>query len=220
MDQQKLLTILRQVQSCPTAPFHEYHVRAKLEEMLGGVEGVSTRTDTFGNLLATYQQGALREGVWVLGAHMDHPGYVRDPEGGDWTFLGGVPQRVLDSGAGRKEFGDFAMWDLPAFEQEGEKIVSRVCDDLVGCAVIVALFMELAEQGVETKCHAVFTRGEEVGFWGAIQLAQRWPFQRNDVFLSLETSSPTPGVEFGKGPVVRAGDALSVFDSDTTADLV
>ena len=65
---------------------------------------------------------------WVLGE-------VRN--GGEFEFLGGVPERFRVKNPPIREFGDFAMWDLPEFEILDGNIVSRVCDDLVGCAAIV-----------------------------------------------------------------------------------
>lgn len=130
-----------------------------------------------------------------------------------------MPVSYLDSGAPIEEFGDFAMWDLPAFELNGSLLTSRACDDLVGCATLVCLFHELERLGVMTTCHAVFTRAEEVGFIGAIRLAESWPFAKSVRFISLETSLPMPGATLGKGPVIRVGDGQSVFDHVVTGDL-
>jgi len=214
MNHQKLLSIFRQVQSCPTAPFHEYHVRDRIEQLLAPCRHVHLEFDACGNLLATYRHG--RGPVqWVMGAHMDHPGFVRDPGSGEWKFLGGVPRAFLETGFPRQEFGDFAMWDLPAFEFLDGRLQGRVCDDLVGCAAIVCLFHELERLEVPGPVAAVFTRAEEVGFLGAIELGRAWPFDPGAVFLSLETSAPVPGTAIGAGPVVRTGDAATVFDPAT-----
>jgi endoglucanase len=45
-------------------------------------------------------------------------------------------------------------------------------------------------------------------------LGENWPFEKDTIFLSLETSRPVNGAEFGDGPVVRVGDRLSVFDAE------
>ncbi|MFV1996165.1 MAG: M20/M25/M40 family metallo-hydrolase, partial [Verrucomicrobiales bacterium] len=154
---------------------------------------------------------------------MDHPGWVRRV-GGDvecgrlhdgFEFLGGVPAAFLAK-PNLKKFGDFAMWDLPALEQRDGLIHSRACDDLVNCATILAAFDSLEARGVEAAVHAVFTRAEEVGFVGAVELARRWPYPEGAVFVSLETSAPVPGVEIGGGPVLRVGDRLSIFDHCAT----
>ena len=88
---------------------------------------------------------------------------------------------------------------------------------LIGCAVIIAIFWELAALNFSTTFHAAFTRAEEVGFLGAWHIGQKWPFSKDDVFLSIETSRPVNGAVMGGGPCVRVGDRLSIFDNEGTA---
>jgi endoglucanase len=218
MNHQKLVSIFRRILSAPTAPFHEYHVRRAIRDLLTGLPHVTTQGDSFGNLIATYSSGDS-PARFCFGAHMDHPGFVRSPRTGKWDFLGGMPATYLETGAPIEEFGDFAMWRLPAFELDGPRLTSRACDDLIGCASLVCLFHELARLDVSTTCHAVFTRAEEVGFIGAIRLAESWPFSKSVRFISLETSLPMPGATLGQGPVIRVGDGQSVFDHVVTGDM-
>lgn len=145
---------------------------------------------------------------------MDHPGWVRS-KNGDWRFLGSVPERFLVNPR-KRAFGDFAMWDLPAFEFKDGLIHSRACDDLLGCAEIICLFRELEAAKANVHCLGLFTRAEEVGFWGAIQLARSGILPKNITVFSLETSTPRGGAEIGRGPIVRVGDRLSIFDSGET----
>jgi endoglucanase len=219
MNHQKLVSIFRKVLGCPTAPFHEYHVRETVRELLAPLPHVTLGQDPFGNLIATYR-AAESPARFVFGAHMDHPGYVRSPVTGKWEFLGGMPAGYLETNAPTREFGEFAMWDLPGFELADGVISSRACDDLVGCAAMVCLFHELERLETRATCHAVFTRAEEVGFVGAIHLAKAWPFERDARFISLETSLPMAGSNLGDGPVIRVGDGQSVFDHVVTGDLV
>lgn len=221
-----LTNILKRILSKPTAPFHEYHVRAEIEALLKDCPHVKLKRDKFGNLLATYKNGKSKsQPTWVLGAHMDHPAFVRVPGGGknDFDFLGGVSQPQVESGIARglrgKTQGSLATWKFPV-KITHTKIEATACDDLIGCAAIIATFWELASLGLSTTCHAVFTRAEEVGFLGAWHLAQKWPFGKDDVFLSIETSRPVNGAVMGGGPVVRVGDRLSIFDSEGCAVLM
>ncbi len=220
-----LTTILKRILKQPTAPFHEYHVRAEIEALLVGCPYVKVKRDKFGNLLATYRNGKSKsKPTWVLGAHMDHPAFVRKPGTKDeWDFLGGVPKLEVEAGlkAGMrgKPVGDIATWKFPV-KLTKEKVEATACDDLVGCAVMIATMWELATLDFSTTFHAVFTRAEEVGFLGAWYIGQKWPFGENDVFLSIETSRPVNGAVMGGGPVVRVGDRLSVFDSESTSVLM
>lgn len=232
----KITSILKKLLNQPTAPFHEYLVRAEIEQMLLDVPHVELEHDSFGNLLVTYRKGKRRqEPVWVVGAHMDHPAYVKSPKkSGEWEFLGGVPKHVLDTPDARKlmkPVGDMAIWDFPTKIDEivedgvddgvdNARVEAPACDDLVGCAIIVCLIKEISRLGLEATFHAVFTRAEEVGFLGAWHLGKNWPFGEKAVFLSLETSRPVNGAEMGEGPIVRVGDRLSVFDGEIVSVLV
>ena len=111
------------------------------------------------------------------------------------------------------------MWDLPAFELRDDRIYSRACDDLIGCAAIVAMFMDLERSGADCTCLGLFTRAEEVGFVGALQLAASGAIPKHVTILSLETSAERPPARMGDGPILRVGDKASIFDPAVTAEL-
>ncbi len=221
-----LNSILKRLLKQPTAPFHEYHVRAEIEALLKSCRYVKLRHDKFGNLLATYKNGkAKSKPTWVLAAHMDHPAFVKTPgstKRDEWSFLGGVPEEAVAAGVKRglrKVKGQIATWNFPV-KVTSSRIEATACDDLIGCAAIVMTFLELARLNIQTTVHAVFTRAEEVGWLGAWQLAKKWPFGKDSVFLSLETSRPVNGAVMGAGPVIRVGDRVSIFDSEAVAVLM
>ncbi len=216
MHHQRFLSLLRRILSTPTAPFHEYHVAALIRELLGSLPRTSVESDDYGNLVARYRRGRSRP-LLAFGAHMDHPGWVK--RRGRAKFLGWVPQERLDSHP-VEWFGSFGMWQLTPFAHEGDRIISRACDDLVGCAAIVALLSELERRGEEADVFGIFTRAEEVGFHGAAALAQNWPLPEGVRFVSLETSEARGSARMGEGPVIRVGDRASVFDDAVTAELV
>jgi endoglucanase len=216
MRQATLVYLLRAVLSTPTAPYHEYHVARLVRERLAGMQHVSVEADAFGNLIACYRRGRKKPKL-AYAAHMDHPGWVR--HAGRPVFLGGVPDERLDTHP-VEWFGDFGMWQLKPFEIREGLVHARVCDDLVGCAAILAMFADLEEQEAEATVYGIFTRAEEVGFVGSIKLAKRWPLPDGVRFVSLETSAPRGGAEQGKGPVIRVGDRSSVFDDAVTAELL
>ena len=209
-----LLATLRAILTQPTAPFREDAVRREIMKQLGELPSVTVEQDAFGNVLTHYSRGPA-DARFVFAAHMDHPGFVRG------EFLGGVPEEYRASNPPVRDFGDFAMWDLPAFEVREGRVYSRACDDLVGCAVIVAMFQELAGSGAECSVHGIFTRAEEVGFIGAIHLARSSRLPRSLTIVSLETSSERGGAcTMGAGVIVRVGDRTSIFDSEATAMLI
>ncbi len=220
MPASNLNSILKRLLKQPTAPFHEYHVRAEIEALLKDCPHVKLKRDKFGNLLATYKNGKSKsKPTWVLAAHMDHPAFVK-PAGStkrdEWDFLGGVGNAEIEAGVKRglrKVKGQLATWNFPV-NITNTRIEATACDDIIGCAAIVMTFLDLARLNIQTTVHAAFTRADEVGWLGAWHLAQNWPF------LSLETSRPVNGAVMGGGPILRVGDRVSIFDSEAMAVLM
>lgn len=212
MRRQKVLSLVRSILEQPTAPFHEEHVARRIQEHLARLKHVAVREDHFGNLIAKYSRGR-KAPRHAFAVHMDHPGWV----GG--KFLGGVPAGFLKNPQTR-EFGEFAMWDLPACELRDGLIHSRACDDLIGCAVLVAMLHELEEAAANCSCVAIFSRAEEVGFIGAIKLAESGELPKSLTVVSVETSAERLPAKIGDGPIVRVGDRTSIFDSCATAELM
>jgi putative aminopeptidase FrvX len=217
MREREMLAVVRALAHQPTAPFHETAVRAEIEEQLRKMPHVTFKRDDFGNVIARYRRGRSRA-RWAFAAHMDHPAWVRQKNGA-MQFLGSVAERYLAKPQ-TKDFGDFAMWDLPPFEVRERMIYSRACDDLLGCVEILCLFRELEEAEAEAHCLGLFTRAEEVGFVGAIELARAKVLPTSLTILSLETSAPRGTAEIGRGPIVRVGDKISTFDGPATATLL
>ena len=173
---------------------------------------VRTRVDPFGNVLASFQRGGGSP-RWMLNAHMDHPAYVAG------EFLGGVPRTFLEKNFSTVDHGGFAVWDLPGFEVSEGRIFSRACDDLVGCAAMVATLASIEESGRDASFLAAFTCAEEVGLLGATYLAKSGWVPRDVAVLSLETSAERPPAKMGDGVIVRVGDKASVFEPALTEEL-
>ena len=235
MTRRKLLPILRHIVSRPTAPFHEQAVAEAVRGFLKDLPHVTVKADKFGNLLARYERAGSHGGSvaprHAFAAHMDHPGWVRAPDGPglgpaahfpgekhSMQFFGGVPAPWLANPSVRG-YGRFAMWDLPEFRIRDGLIHARACDDLIGCAVIVAMFMELEATAAEGACLGLFTRAEEVGFVGALKLASSGLIPKGVTIISLETSAERPPARIGHGPILRVGDRSSIFDSAATSTL-
>ena len=234
MTRRKLLPVLRHIVSRPTAPFHEHAVAEAILGYLREMPHVKVRWDKYGNMVARYERKGRHAGPTqsrhAFAAHMDHPGWVRvrEQELGPSVhfpdvkhplqFLGWVPEVYLRKPSVRG-YGSFAMWDLPEFQLRDGLIHARACDDLIGCAVIVATFMDLEESGAEGACLGLFTRAEEVGLVGAMKLAGSGLIPEEVTIVSLETSAERPPAKIGAGPILRVGDKSSIFDPAATATL-
>jgi len=118
--------------------------------------------------------------------------------------------------AAKKLYGGFDF-SKPVW-QRGQRIYTRAADDLVGVFAILETARAMMRKGADDEREAfigLLTRGEEVGFVGAVAhledglLGQA---KRKVVVVSLEASRTLPGAVIGKGPVVRLGDWRTVFE--------
>lgn len=132
--------------------------------------------------------------------------------------LKGATARVVEGGA---EPGDFAMWRFPGFAVVHDRITGRVCDDLLGAAVVLCALDELSRrQPAGAAVWGLFTRAEEIGFLGALEAIRLHTVPRRARVLSLECSKALADAPQGGGVIVRVGDRTSIFDPGLTAALV
>ena len=110
--------------------------------------------------------------------------------------------------------GQFAMLDLPAADVAGDEIRMRAADDLAGCALIVLVLLALRGERAAHDVHAIFTRAEETGLYGARLAAEDGLLPRDAYVVSVEASRALPGAEAGRGIVVRAGDFHNTFSNE------
>ncbi len=108
----------------------------------------------------------------------------------------------------------FAVWEVEDFAVRQGRIHGRSCDDLVGVACVLCTLIELKRRRAKVNVIGVLSRAEEVGFHGALAVAGAKELPKDCLIVSLETSRELPGVEMGKGVILRVGDRTSIFDSD------
>ncbi len=112
------------------------------------------------------------------------------------------------------------MFDLPDFMLDEGVIRMREADDLAGCGAIIAALERLAAVGARADFYGVFTRAEEGGLFGARLMAEAGTLPKDALVVSVESSPIIPGVEQGKGPVIRTGDRVYTFDADAEQALI
>ena len=106
--------------------------------------------------------------------------------------------------------------------KSGSLLYTKAADDLVGVFCIVATALAaFGRRNAKTPPPFIglLTRGEEVGFIGAIghfELGWLQDARRPLLCVSLEASRTLPGAIVGQGPVVRLGDRRTLFDSGAT----
>src|SRR5439155_2998641 len=76
--------------------------------------------------------------------------------------------------------------------------------------------IELRRRRRRAHVLGVISRAEEVGFQGALTVAEAKVLPRNALVISLETSREIPPVKMGRGVILRVGDRTSIFDSAAT----
>ncbi len=107
----------------------------------------------------------------------------------------------------------FGYFDLVPCEFRDDRIYTKAADNLINCAVLLAVLDELNRRKLDADFRAVFTRAEEVGLAGATGLIRTKAIPKTVPIVVLEASKELPGAIMGSGPVLRVGDYLSVFDA-------
>ncbi len=114
------------------------------------------------------------------------------------------------------EPGDVARWHVTTPRPRLGRLLAPACDDLAGCAAALAALDRARGRPDLSHFGVLLTRAEEMGFVGAIHAAVTGSIPAEARLLSIETSRAAADVPLGNGPVVRVGDASSVFDQDLT----
>ena len=172
-----LLHTVRSIVSQPTAPFHEHAVRVEIVMHLAQCPHVTVEQDDFGNVIARYRRGQA-EARFAFAAHMDHP--VVD------VISGRRAEKYREKNPPIRDFGAFAMWDLPAFEVRDDRFYSRLVT-ISWLRGDVAMFHELND-GAEGAVDGLFTRAEEVDSSGRFTSRKAASSHVGHV-VSIETSS-------------------------------
>ena len=137
--------------------------------------------------------------------------------------VGGWPLfsvRIAKGDAGLLTSDSFAMWRLPVLRQRGRWLRGRVCDDLAGVAVAIAVLDQLRRSRSNHCAGLLLTRAEETGFGGMMAAVRSGLLPQESTYINIECSSCRAGAKLGAGPVIRVGDRISLFDPGLSAGLV
>jgi endoglucanase len=230
----------------PTASGLEHAVIEWARSWVGRRADLQLREDEGGNLLITQKGRRHREPVLAVAHMDHPAFVVTDVSGAEaaFEFRGGVRAEYFD--AARVEFvtgparsgrvvsyepaarsgvmttsgasprvGDIARWKLPSRQRDGH-LLAPACDDLAGCAAALAALDRARRRPDLRHFGVLLTRAEEMGFVGALHAAKTGTIPSGARILSIETSRSSPDAAVGAGPVIRVGDAATVFDHDLT----
>ncbi|MDZ4661897.1 MAG: hypothetical protein SGJ18_09810 [Pseudomonadota bacterium] len=112
----------------------------------------------------------------------------------------------------------FGAFDFLGYKMKKTLIETRVADDLAGVVIILGMLIDIKKKSGELPI-GIFTRAEEVGYIGCWALLSSGILPKSLQVVSLEASRTLPGAEIGKGPVLRLGDASTLFDSELSIEL-
>lgn len=114
--------------------------------------------------------------------------------------------------------GDIGRWAFPSGRKGvGEGLVPAPAhDDLAGVAAALSALDRARGDRALTHYGVLLTRAEEVGFVGAIAASRAGTLPEGSRVLSIECSRSFADSPIGGGPIVRVGDASTVFDNATT----
>lgn len=234
---------LVELSSLPTASGLEERPIEWVNRWAARRSGVRLRTDPIGNLILEPDAKTRRARIWVT-AHLDHPAFVagsQDRRMLRFEFRGGVRSEYFVDA--RVEFGeargtvlryqdargvvrlDRGVQVAPGtigrwlFSERrlgirGDLLHAHACDDLAGVAAALAAFDRLRTR--MPNVGVLLTRGEEMGFLGAIGACRSGSIPDGTRLICLETSRSFADSPIGAGPVVRVGDASTVFDPTLT----
>ena len=108
--------------------------------------------------------------------------------------------------------GTFGYYSLPGFRMKNEMIYTKSADNLAGTALLLDLLRSLRKKRSACDVTVVLTRAEELGFIGAIHVADDRSISRKVPLIVVETSNAKAGgVLINGGPVIRVGDKQSGF---------
>jgi endoglucanase len=106
----------------------------------------------------------------------------------------------------------FGAFHFDGFKIKNGLVSTKCADDLAGCVMALGALIDCKKSKVPVI--AVFTRAEEVGFVGCLHMIKSKVISLNTMVISLEASRTLPGALLGEGPVIRLGDASTLFDSN------
>jgi endoglucanase len=109
-----------------------------------------------------------------------------------------------------KNLNAWGALDFNGFKLKSDFIVTKCADDLAGCVMALGAVIDNKFK----NSIAIFTRAEEVGFVGCLKLIESKIIPKHTLMMSLEASRTLPGALLGEGPVIRLGDATTLFNAN------
>jgi len=171
-------------------------------------------TDVAGNEASFEFRGGVRADYFP-GAHI---GFMtgRAKGGRVATYSAETRTGTIQVSGSAPSAGDIARWRFAPRRPTAGRVQAPAFDDLAGCAAAMSA-LDRARGNADLRHFGVLlTRAEEVGFIGALHAAKSGSIPSGARLLSIEASRASADAPIGAGPVIRVGDAATVFDHGLT----
>ncbi len=175
--------------------------------VITSVEGREARFEFRGGVRPEYFEGA-RVTLHTSGSTTGGVVMTHHPKTGTGS--------IQVTGSGVVVPGTIATWSLAKRRSKAGHFAAPACDDLAGCAAALAALDRARHIPALRHFGVLLTRAEEIGFVGAISAAKNGTVSVETRLLSIEASRASAHAPVGAGPVVRVGDASTVFDREMT----
>ncbi len=130
------------------------------------------------------------------------------------SYDAAIQSGVITANSAGVEVGMIAMWKFSGRRLPADRFAAPACDDLAGCAAALAALDKARAKPALRHFGVLLTRAEEVGLVGAIHAARTKSIPHDARILSIETSRASTNSPIGAGPIIRIGDAVTVFDPE------
>jgi putative aminopeptidase FrvX len=173
--------------------------------VITAVHGKEAAYEFRGGVRAEYFEGARVEFVTGDGRGGRVTAYEAGTRQGNIRLRGPEPRP-----------GDIARWRFSPRRSRERHLLAPACDDLAGSAAALAALDRARGRADLRHFGVLLTRAEEMGFVGALHAAKTGSIPSEARILSIETSRASTDAPVGEGPVIRVGDAATVFDQGLT----
>ena len=235
---------LEQLTQIPTASGFEHEVVAWVRAWVQRRPDLSFKTDSGGNVLVTQKGRKRKPLVFAVAHMDHPAFVVTSIDGRrvGFEFRGGVNAEYFENAgvdfprsgvAGvvvsydeKSQTGqihldgdgvavdDIGTWRFPSVAAAEDRLLAPACDDLAGCAAALAALDRTRQKPALRHFGVLLTRAEEVGLVGATHVAREGTIPGDSRLLSIEMSRALPNAPIGEGPIIRVGDAATIFDPE------
>lgn len=129
----------------------------------------------------------------------------------------GAVRRLQITSSQAIPIGSVGMWNYPHLKIRGSWLDGRAFDDNLGTAILTYIIEEHIRRKTKEPLDFLFTRAEEVGYLGILEVLRGRTFKLPSLTVTIEMPRAAGDLIAGNGVMIRAGDKNFGFDPRATA---